>query len=39
MQNRSMIKSFSNDRVAAQVTLGHLIGPWPVLGFPTLHVV
>ena len=27
MENRSVIKSFTDDRVAAQVTLGHLIGP------------
>ena len=27
MQNRSVLKSFTNDRIAALVTLGHLIGP------------
>ena len=27
MQNPSVIKGFTNDRVAALVTLGHLIGP------------
>ena len=27
MQNRSVMKSFTDDRVTAQVTLGHLIGP------------